>query len=48
MPANIVMSRKKVDISIDPESGRNPSYCFVEFQSQEDATTAMNSLQGKQ
>ncbi|KAI5366393.1 Putative RNA recognition motif domain, nucleotide-binding alpha-beta plait domain superfamily [Septoria linicola] len=37
---------KKVDISIDSFSGRNPSYCFVEFSSQEDADTAMNSLQG--
>ncbi|KAL9527457.1 ribonucleoprotein [Sphaerulina musiva] len=36
----------KVDISIDPETGRNPSYCFVEFKTQEDATNAMNSLQG--
>ena len=36
----------KVDISIDSFSGRNPSYCFVEFRSQEDADRAMSSLQG--
>ncbi|GIZ43216.1 hypothetical protein CKM354_000645000 [Cercospora kikuchii] len=36
----------KVDISIDSFSGRNPSYCFVEFRSQEDAERAMSSLQG--
>lgn len=40
------VSSNKVDISIDPETGRNPSYCFVEFKTQEDATNAMNSLQG--
>ncbi|KAF2217596.1 hypothetical protein CERZMDRAFT_22015, partial [Cercospora zeae-maydis SCOH1-5] len=36
----------KVDISVDSVSGRNPSYCFVEFRSQEDADRAMNTLQG--
>jgi len=33
-------------MSIDPFTGRNPSYCFVDFKSAEDASRAMETLQG--
>jgi len=36
-----------VSMSIDPETGRNPSYCFVDFESVEDASRAMSELNGK-
>lgn len=36
-----------INISIDPFSGRNPSYCFVELQSKEDADRAIRDLNGK-
>lgn len=34
-------------MSIDPYSGRNPSYCFVELVSKEQADQAMSELSGK-
>jgi RNA recognition motif-containing protein len=34
-------------MSIDPYSGRNPSYCFVELVSKEQADQAMLELSGK-
>ncbi|KAL4794072.1 hypothetical protein BDV19DRAFT_390581 [Aspergillus venezuelensis] len=37
----------KLDISIDPFSGRNPSYCFVEFDTKEEADRAMTELNGR-
>ncbi|KAL3451634.1 hypothetical protein BJX65DRAFT_222280 [Aspergillus insuetus] len=36
----------RIDISIDPFSGRNPSYCFVDLQTKELAERAMNELDG--
>ncbi|KAF2830526.1 hypothetical protein CC86DRAFT_162590 [Ophiobolus disseminans] len=36
-----------IDISIDPFTSRNPSYCFVDMLNVEDAERAMRSLQGK-
>ncbi|CAK3880634.1 RNA-binding domain-containing [Lecanosticta acicola] len=36
-----------VDFSTDPFSGRNPSYCFVDFANAEDASRAMEMLQGQ-
>ena len=38
---------KNIDISIDPFNGRNPSYCFVDFDSQADADHALQVLPGK-
>ncbi|KAI7566851.1 hypothetical protein KC316_g12457, partial [Hortaea werneckii] len=38
---------KKVDISIDPFTGRNPGYCFVDFHTIEDAERALETLPGK-
>jgi RNA recognition motif-containing protein len=38
---------ERVDISIDPFTGRNPSYCFVELESKEQADRAMVELDGK-
>lgn len=37
----------KIHMSIDPFTGRNPSYCFVEFEDQESAEKAMATLEGK-
>lgn len=34
-------------MSIDPYTGRNPSYCFVELKSKEQADRAMRKLSGK-
>lgn len=34
-------------MSTDSFTGRNPSYCFVDFESVEDATDAMQRLQGQ-
>ncbi|KAI1637235.1 hypothetical protein F4809DRAFT_605189 [Biscogniauxia mediterranea] len=38
----------KIHISIDPFTGRNPSYCFVEFPDRESADRAMTTLEGKE
>ncbi|GAP83916.1 putative RNA recognition motif containing protein [Rosellinia necatrix] len=37
-----------IHISIDPFTGRNPSYCFVEFPDADSAKTAMEILEGKE
>ncbi|KAL1844330.1 hypothetical protein VTJ49DRAFT_9 [Mycothermus thermophilus] len=37
---------ERIHISIDPVSGRNPGYCFVEFPSSRDAEDALNRLGG--
>jgi RNA recognition motif-containing protein len=37
---------ERVDISVDPFSGRNPSYCFVELASKDQAERAMVELDG--
>lgn len=36
----------QIDISTDPFTGRNPSYCFVDLRTVEEATTAMAELNG--
>lgn len=36
----------RIDISIDPFSGRNPSYCFVDLSTKELAERAMAELDG--
>ncbi|KAF7984797.1 hypothetical protein HWV62_11800 [Athelia sp. TMB] len=38
----------KIDMSIDPFTGRNPSYCFVDLETAEDASRAMAELNGKE
>ncbi|KAF9895049.1 hypothetical protein FE257_004677 [Aspergillus nanangensis] len=37
---------ERIDIAIDPFTGRNPSYCFVDLQTKETAERAMNELDG--
>ncbi|KAK4240452.1 hypothetical protein C8A03DRAFT_13260 [Achaetomium macrosporum] len=37
-------SFEKLHISVDPVSGRNPGYCFVEFTTREEADRALKSL----
>ncbi|KAI9372651.1 hypothetical protein BJX61DRAFT_506472 [Aspergillus egyptiacus] len=36
----------RIDISIDPFSGRNPSYCFVDLETRDLAERAMSELDG--
>lgn len=36
-----------ISMSIDPLTGKNPSYCFVDFDSAEDAARAMAELNGQ-
>ncbi|OXV05463.1 hypothetical protein Egran_06770 [Elaphomyces granulatus] len=38
---------EQIDISIDPFTGRNPSYCFVELETKEQAEQAMQQLGGR-
>ncbi|KAE8408951.1 major facilitator superfamily domain-containing protein [Aspergillus pseudonomiae] len=38
---------ERIDIAIDPFTGRNPSYCFVDLESKELAEKAMNELDGR-
>src|SRR5438046_380170 len=44
----VPLYRERVDISIDPFTGRNPSYCFVELENKEQADRAMLELNGKE
>jgi len=37
----------QITMSIDPFTGRNPSYCFVDLDSAEEANRAMTELNGK-
>ncbi|PGH08682.1 hypothetical protein AJ80_07803 [Polytolypa hystricis UAMH7299] len=37
----------RIDISIDPFTGRNPSYCFVDLATKEQSDRAMEQLNGK-
>lgn len=39
---------ENIHISIDPVSGRNPGYCFVEFKTPEAADAALQTLDGVQ
>ncbi|KAK4193237.1 hypothetical protein QBC35DRAFT_527295 [Podospora australis] len=41
------LDHKKIHISIDPISGRNPGYCFVEFGTHEEAANSLDVLAGK-
>ncbi|KAJ5693421.1 hypothetical protein N7462_002844 [Penicillium macrosclerotiorum] len=38
---------ERIDIAIDPFTGRNPSYCFVDLQTKEHADQAMVELDGR-
>ncbi|KAI1136799.1 RNA-binding domain-containing protein [Hypoxylon sp. FL0543] len=44
---NELASFESIHISIDHFTGRNPSYCFVEFPDRETAERAMSTLEGK-
>lgn len=41
------LDSERIDIAIDPFTGRNPSYCFVDLNTKEDAQRAMVDLDGK-
>lgn len=36
-----------IDISIDPFTGRNPSFCFVDFHTPHDVLLALTTMQGQ-
>lgn len=38
---------ERIDIAIDPFTGRNPSYCFVDLETKEQADRAMAELDGR-
>ncbi|RAK97924.1 RNA-binding protein [Aspergillus ibericus CBS 121593] len=40
-------SIERIDIAIDPFTGRNPSYCFVDLETKELAERAMTELDGR-
>ncbi|OTB01007.1 hypothetical protein M426DRAFT_64808 [Hypoxylon sp. CI-4A] len=44
---NELSNFESIHISIDHFTGRNPSYCFVEFPDRESADRAMSTLEGK-
>lgn len=44
----MLISSERVDIAVDPFTGRNPSYCFVDVGSKEEAARAMTELDGKE
>ncbi|KAI1411221.1 RNA-binding domain-containing protein [Hypoxylon sp. FL1857] len=44
---NELANFESIHISIDHFTGRNPSYCFVEFADRETADRAMSTLEGK-
>ncbi|KAI1098812.1 RNA-binding domain-containing protein [Jackrogersella minutella] len=44
---NELSNFESIHISIDHFTGRNPSYCFVEFPDKETAERAMETLEGK-
>ncbi|KAI2463354.1 RNA-binding domain-containing protein [Annulohypoxylon bovei var. microspora] len=45
--ANELGTFESIHMSIDHFTGRNPSYCFVEFPDRESADLAMTTLEGK-
>lgn len=46
LQAHSCTSYDKIHISVDPFTGRNPGYCFVEFGAREDADRALGALGG--
>ena len=38
----------QINMSTDPFTGRNPSYCFVDLETVDEANRAMNELNGKE
>lgn len=42
-----MLNSERIDIAIDPFTGRNPSYCFVDLETKELAERAMTELDGR-
>ena len=42
------LDSERIDIAIDPFTGRNPSYCFVDLRTKEHAERAMVELDGRE
>ena len=47
LAANQFSAADKIHVSVDPISGRNPGYCFVEFTDRETADSAIEQLNGQ-
>lgn len=45
-PTECCFHSERIDIAIDPFTGRNPSYCFVDLETKELAERAMIELDG--
>jgi RNA recognition motif-containing protein len=45
--ADLLVCSAGIVISIDPFTARNPSYCFVDFLTEEEAQRALTELDGK-
>ncbi|KAH8885292.1 RNA-binding domain-containing protein [Thozetella sp. PMI_491] len=45
--AHQVITPENIHISVDPVSGRNPGYCFLEFADRDTAEAAMSTLNGQ-
>lgn len=45
-PTECCFHSERIDIAIDPFTGRNPSYCFVDLETKELAERAMTELDG--
>jgi RNA recognition motif-containing protein len=46
--SELTSSSTNIDISIDPFTGRNPSYCFVDFNTTGDALNALHLIGGQE
>lgn len=46
-PPTELFHSERIDIAIDPFTGRNPSYCFVDLPTKELAEQAMGDLDGR-
>ena len=44
----LINDSEHINMSVDPYSGRNPSYCFIELATKEQADRAMLSMNGKE
>lgn len=41
------LDSERIDIALDPFTGRNPSYCFVDLHTKDQAERAMAELDGR-
>lgn len=44
---DVLANVQAINISVDPMTGRNPSYCFVDFKTKETAEKVMEEFDGR-